>query len=432
MEDRRKRREFGLRETDTKTKQAAQESVERGEDYEVPGAGKLKIGKDKILELKALVNDGNFSKVIEWYQKNNIPLNIIKDPKTGVDRFMKPEEIALAQKKEEAKLTERPEKYQLPEVGKGEYLLQPSEYFELREARKKGKQAVQNWFDENRPEFNVQIAKKAVQPDSFGNKTSVESVADRAAREAGESTFSTEMAKSQVEDTQSVLSLGKTAKERIAIADDLYKLASNPKYNKVFGILERATPESALGKMISDGISVGRFNVGVPQLRQAITQVGGTPEDQDTFRQVMNLYTRAMFINGNLMKGEGATSNYEREMQVLMAGSIADTPKAAMARAEYMKLRGAFDSERSKMYRLWSEDNPNKSFDTFKLKYPKYENLEDSYYRKLQNIGNKYFPELKNIETNDGKPSTKSSSGSAQGTTGGRLVWDPKTNDWKR
>jgi hypothetical protein len=193
---------------------------------------------------------------------------------------------------------------------------------------------------------------------------------------------------------QGIIAAGDTARDRELLSDDLYKMASNPKYSKAFAILEKATPESALGKLISEGISVGNFKVSVPQLRDVVLQAGGTEQDVEAFRRLGNIYTQLMFTNGNLMKGEGAISNYERQMQVEMAGSVADTPKAAMARAEYLKMRANFDRQASNMYQRWVDSHPNKSFNQFKLDNPQYETLESNYINKVKAIGNKYFPNI--------------------------------------
>jgi hypothetical protein len=178
----------------------------------------------------------------------------------------------------------------------------------------------------------------------------------------------------------------------------LYKMASNPKYNKAFAILEKATPESALGKLISEGISVGNFKVSIPQLRDVVVQAGGTEQDVEAFRKLGNIYTQLMFTNGNLMKGEGTISNYERQLQVEMAGSVADTPKIAMARAEYLKMRANFDRQVSNMYQRWVETHPNKGYNQFKLDNPQYETLEKNYIDKIKEISNKYYPNLSTSE----------------------------------
>jgi hypothetical protein len=145
-----------------------------------------------------------------------------------------------------------------------------------------------------------------------------------------------------------------------------------------------------------------------------------------------------MFSNGNLMKGEGAISDYERKMLSEMAGSVADTPKIAMARAEYLKMRANFDRQSSNMYQRWMESHPNKSFNQFKLDNPQYDTLENNYINKVKEIGNKYFP---NISTGEAAAPRRAAPPSSSRPTEGRQlpagstvyrpVWDPVKGEWK-
>lgn len=385
-ENQRKARETQIKEAEYELKGQSVKGV-------VPGVGDKEMPVDFWNKLR---NAGSMDEIKSLYGKYRLPWDVVKE-KDGTQRFKTPNEIELDKEEGKAKLTERPEKFTIPELGRGQFELMPSEYREYRKAKAEGKDALQQWFNSSHPEFGVTIA-GAKKVKATGEATGVESAGTRESREKGEAKFSEESAKTQAEKAQAVIAAGDTARDRDLLADDLYKMASNPKYKKAFAILEKATPESALGKLISEGVSVGNFKVSIPQLRDVVVQAGGTDQDVEAFRRLGNIYTQLMFTNGNLMKGEGAISNYERQLQVEMAGSVADTPKIAMARAEYLKMRANFDRQASNMYQRWIEANPNKSYNQFKLDNPQYSTLEKNYIDKVRAIGNKYYPNLATSE----------------------------------
>jgi len=410
-EESRKGRETELKEAEVGLKG---ESVKRF----LPGVGAVEL---PIAFWDQLSTAKTPEQIESLYKSYNLPWNVITD-KSGKQRFMTAEELSLKVKEGEAKLTEKPEKYTIPELGRGQFEMIPSDERALRAARREGPQAHQDWWNKNYPEYGVKIAgAKPSKPPL--ETTTVESVGDREAREKSRARFGEETAKTAAEKSQAIISSGDTARDRALLADDLYKMASNPKYNKAFAILEKATPESALGKLISEGISVGNFKVGVPQLREVIIQSGGTEQDVESFRRLGNIYTQLMFSNGNLMKGEGAISDYERKMLSEMAGSVADTPKIAMARAEYLKMRANFDRQASNMYQRWLNSHPNESYSQFKLDNPQYDTLETNYINKVKDISNKYFP---NISTSESAPARRNAP--AQSGEGRQLPADSSVN----
>jgi hypothetical protein len=416
-ENQRKARETQIKEAEFELKGQSVKGM-------IPGVGANEMPVDFWNKLRSA---NSMDEVKSLYTKYNLPWNVTKE-KDGTQRFMTPNELTQQSEEGKAKLNEKLDKYTIPELGRGQYELLPSEYREYRKAKAEGKDALQQWFNSSHPEFGVTIpgAKKVK---ATGEATGVESTGTRESREKGEAKFSEESAKSAAEKAQGIIAAGDTARDRELLSDDLYKMASNPKYKKAFAILEKATPESALGKLISEGVSVGNFKVSIPQLRDVVVQSGGNEQDVEAFRRLGNIYTQLMFTNGNLMKGEGAISNYERQLQVEMAGSVADTPKIAMARAEYLKMRANFDRQASNMYQRWMEANPNKSYNQFKLDNPQYSTLEKNYIDKVKAIGNKYYPNLATGE--DAAPRRAAPTGGRQLPAGSSVnteVWEIDAN----
>jgi len=427
-ENQRKARETEINESTYRLKELSNEIF-------VPGVGNIKVPANVAKEVQGTENMQDLERV---FKKNNLPWNVVKE-KNGTQRFMTPNELELQKEEGKARLNAEMKDFVIPELGKGTYKLTTIDYKKYKDAKlesiqQKDPNILQNWFNENMPEAGAKVrgAKATTQPIATEG---IESTGTREAREKGEARFSEESAKAQAEKAQAIIAAGDTARDRELLSDDLYKMASNPKYKKAFAILEKATPESALGKLISEGVSVGSFKVSVPQLRDVVLQSGGTEQDVEAFRRLGNIYTQLMFTNGNLMKGEGAISNYERQMQVEMAGSVADTPKAAMARAEYLKMRANFDRQASNMYQRWIDSHPNKSFNQFKLDNPQYETLENNYINKVKAIGNKYFPNISTGEAAAPRRAAPPQTGEGRevpaNSTVRRLVWDPVTKEYK-
>jgi hypothetical protein len=200
-------------------------------------------------------------------------------------------------------------------------------------------------------------------------------------------------AENAVEKERQIISAGDTARERILLAEELNKFATDKSKARVMAILERATPESALGKILSEGISFGSIKAGLPQLREAYIQAGGSEADVRNFQQLGNIYTRLMFMNGNLFEGQGAVSNYERAMQERMGGTVQDTPLVAQARANYIITRAKFDKAVSNSYQNWLDNNKGGTFDKYK-RSGEYDKLESSYMNRIRAIGDRFFPDM--------------------------------------
>ena len=376
----------------------------------LPGVGPIEmpIGFwNKLGEAKT------FDEVKKLYQDNNLPLNITTGA-DGVPRFMSESEIDVKKEREKARFSQPPVEVPIPELGTGKYTIDRVTWDEYRTAKAKGGKALQKFFDENFPEANVVV------PSAGGVAgAKVTSVEERKAAEAGAEESAKIEAKTAAEKKAFVIAQGDTSRDRILLAEQLNKFASDPSKAKVMAILEKATPESALGKLISEGIAVGSFRVGVPQLREAVLAAGGTEQDIRNFQQLGNIYTQLMFMNGNLFAGQGAVSNYERQMQERMGGTVQDTPTVAQARAQYIMARARFDKAVSGMFQDWLEKNPGKTYDQFKRKSPQYQKLEETYTNRVRGIGDRFFPDLSTGERTETRtPSAAPRSSSAPRTSG--------------
>lgn len=366
----------------------------------IPGLGLGKYSKKMIDKLDKLTEQGaDINEVIKTMRSFNFEpkFTVGSDKKV---RFMTPDEIEIEKEKAKERSKQTTNKYQIPEVGKGYYEIRPIDYGDYADARAKGPNALQLWFNQSQLFPGVKIKGSTIGNLGIPGGTVVEGAARPATEEelAASKTGAEETAKLEAKTAQEkktfVIQMGDTARDRIVLANQLERFASDKKKNKVMAVLEKATPESALGKMLSEGISVGSFRVGLPQLREALIQAGGNANDVTNFQQLANIYTQLMFLNGNLFAGQGSVSNYEREMQQRMGGTVQDNPTVALARSQYIKTRANFDKAVSNMFQDWLENNPGGTYDKFKRKSAEYQRLEETYISRIEKIGQKYFPDL--------------------------------------
>lgn len=382
---------------------AKEESVKRF----LPGVGSIEM---PMAFWNELGKAENFDQIQTLYKKHNLPLNIVTGT-DGMPRFMSESEIEINKERQKARFSQPPIEVPIPELGTGKYVIDRVTYDDYRTAKAKGGKALQKFFNENFPEANIAIPSAGGTP---GAK--VTSVEERKAEAAGTEETAKLEAKTASEKKAAIIAQGDSARERVLLAEQLNKFATDKSKAKVMAILERATPESALGKMLSEGVSVGAFRVGLPQLREAVLQAGGTDQDVRNFQQLGNIYTQLMFLNGNLFAGQGAVSNYERQMQERMGGTVQDTPLVAQARANYIITRANFDKAVSNSFQDWAESNKGGTYDKFK-RTAAYQKLEDAYMNRIRSIGDRFFPDLSTSARSEAAPARAPSSPPARGSS---------------
>lgn len=413
------------------------EPIER----DIPGVGTIKISKQFARDYdSALVKTnetGDINHLMKVIKENQYYPKF-KVGEDGKPRFMTKSEIELENKKLELAMTQTPVKRQIPELGEDIYEILPVQYNDYVEAKKKGKNALQLWFNQSQLFGDVKVPGSTIgklgTPGIEGEgkdkdeqpQARIVGETERVARQAGATKTAEKRAEVNVDQEQMILAKGDAARERILLAQDLEKFARDKSKSKIMALLERATPDSALGKLIADGVSVGSFRVGIPQLREVLLQLKKDATDTDVanLQQLGNIYTRLMFSEGSLFKGEGAVSDYERKMQERMGGTVQDTPLVAQARAQYVKTRANFDKAVADDYFKWMEKNPNGTFQKYKRdSASKYESIEAAYMNRIRKIGDTFFPDMSTGRSSAPTPSERPSrSGNAPSGNVGRFM----------
>jgi hypothetical protein len=400
-------KEEGRKNRETQIKEAEFELKGQSVKGMIPGVGANEMPIDFWNKLR---NTTNMDEVKSLYTKYNLPWNVTKE-KDGTQRFMTPNELTQQSEEGKAKLSERPEKYTIPEIGRGQFELLPSEYREYRKAKAEGKDALQQWFNTSRPEFGAMISgAKNVKP--TGEATVVESIGEREAREAKEKKVGEQRAISEVKNRDEIIKNAKSADSLQTPALAIYNLAKDPVRGKALGLLEDPTVGDAFMGVVAQGAQVGSYNVGIPAIRDAVAKLSGNnkEEAQKIMSSLQMLARNFSIIELNLtrqyLQGEGAVTEGERAIVRNISGGVGSRRDVAMAQAEMFIQRAEFDRRVKQELLSWEKKNPNRSFDEFS-ESDGYKNLWRALNNNMDSIYNKYYGDKTNTKSPANKPTTE-------------------------
>jgi len=359
LEERRKSREFGLRERETETKEA---SVKR---Y-LPGVGTIEQPMSFWKELETF---NTFDDLENFLQSKNIKINTVDLP-DGAKRVATPEEIANAQEEKKARLTERPEDFPIAELGGRNYRVLPSQYRDLMRAREEGPDAVQNWLDK----FQGRGTGKAI------------STQEAEAQAAGAKTRAEKLEGSAAEKIETVRAVASSASDIINNADAMISFVTDPKTKGGFGQFTKPGVMSAIGTLVSQGFNAGEYRIGIPAIEEVKLKLTGTPEEINTATAAAaNLANFELGFRVAFLKGQGAVSNTESQVVSRLAGTISDSPKTLEYKAKVLKARGVYDREFGRKFEDVLENNPNSTVEQAK-RLPDFKALRDNYDRQLMQL----------------------------------------------
>ena len=426
-ENQRKARETQIKEAEYGLKSQSIKGV-------VPGVGDKEMPVDFWNQLR---NAQSMDEIKSLYGKYRLPWDVVKE-KDGTQRFKTPNEIEFDKEEGKARLTERPEKFTIPELGRGQFELMPSEYRDYRKAKAEGKDALQQWFNSSHPEFGVTVdGAKKVKP--AGEAMGVESAGERDIREAKEKKVGEQRAISEVKNRDEIINNAKAADRLQMPAMAIYNLAKDPVRGKALGLLEDPTVGDAFMGVVAQGAQVGSYNVGIPAIRDAVAKLSGNNKEEAAkiMSSLQMLAKNFAIIELNLtrqyLQGEGAVTEGERAIVRNISGGVGTRRDVAMSQAEMFIQRAEFDRRVKQELLAWEKKNPNKSFDEFS-ESDQYKTLWNALNKNMDTIYNKYYGDKSNT-----KPSTKSSAAPSPAlgrempanSTVRRPVWDPVKGEWK-
>ena len=265
------------------------------------------------------------------YNKNNLPLNIVKDKDTGLERFMTDNERELKAKREEARFSQAPIEVPIPELGTGKFTIDRVTWDDYRKAKTAGKDALQEFFNINFPEAGVRIQGAKLKPAEAAK--GVESVEQRAIRETREKQLVENEAKATIALDETIRGAGRAAEGLVQNADTLLELMNNPAYKGAWGMFSGPGIKNATIQFLKEGLQVGNFNVGLPALESALKKANMTQDQIDAAAEAMRIYGELKLqIAKKDLSGQGSVSDAERRLIGDVASGLDNPIKSAMAK----------------------------------------------------------------------------------------------------
>ena len=234
----------------------------------------------------------------------------------------------LAQRAEERKQTASD--YFIPEL-QGNLKMTPAQYSKYEEAKNKG------------------VAKQWLQDFTSGKPITSE---DIAARQAGKKTEAEAVAKADAERYNTAVSKGDDAGSRITLYGTIESTAKQPGADQIFGVFENGKFSDALFKYLEANNGV----ISVKNIRDLWTEVGLDPKLIADKQLALSLIAQAQFSFSSLAKGQGAISDFERQLFNAMGTSLADRPEAVVKKMQMLKQMAEWDRTVSRLARKGRKD----------------------------------------------------------------------------
>ena len=202
--------------------------------------------------------------------------------------------------------------------------------------------------------------------------------------------------KTDIEDNatakKGIYDAGRGAYSQILAADQLYRLATDPKTRNAFGVLQNNNIQSAVMGAISDGIKTQNGSIQFAGIEDAVRKLGGTQEEVNAALQAARYYAELeLNYARTYLKGQGQVSDNERKIVAKIGGSLSDTAQVAAAKAETIKARANYDKQVSDLYYQWEKKNPGKMIKDFE-RDPQFIELQKHFDDHINKLSDKYFP----------------------------------------
>jgi hypothetical protein len=191
---------------------------------------------------------------------------------------------------------------------------------------------------------------------------------------------------------------------------NIVKIASDPIRSKALGILEDNTLADAVLGVVAEGGKAGSFVLGIPGIREAVAKVSGDEKEQTKildslqalkghFGQVNLLFSRIYLAN------QGAVTEGERALVAQATGGVQNRKVVALAQAEMLQQRMAFDKQVKSKLLKWEKANPGGKYDEF-TETKEFQDLYMNFAKNSDAVYNKYFGDKSNLVEPKAAPQT--------------------------
>jgi hypothetical protein len=288
--------------------------------------------------------------------------------KAGLDRFKMSQNGTVFDTFTERYIAQLPpgqtaSNYFVPEA-KGNVLMTPGQHADYQAARSRG--AGKKWVEDfmrAEPEVPVVVRTQGdIQAEATANEARLK-----------------EIAKSQAERLNSAINKGDDAGERLSQFNRLKSMASKPDSNKIFGVFENGTFSNAVFKYLESNNGI----ISAKNIRDIWTDLGLDPAQISDKQVALSIIAQQQFAFSSLAKGQGAISDFERQLFNAMGADIKDRPETIIRKMNMLSARAEFDREISRMARAAQKQNIG--YDDMKDS-AQYSQAYDRYVNKLMNI----------------------------------------------
>lgn len=175
-----------------------------------------------------------------------------------------------------------------------------------------------------------------------------QTVAETAAEAKGAETKATETAKDVVANTREAINAGKDVTGRLASYSALRSIAARPDAKDIFGIFNRPDFGSALLNLIQEGVqSPGTTTIRAGALEDTLRNIGLPQEQIDRYRFGLSVMANIQLQQAKLAAGQGAISNFERDLFASATLSPKDNPGTILAKLSMLEARANYDKQRA-------------------------------------------------------------------------------------
>jgi hypothetical protein len=228
----------------------------------------------------------------------------------------------------------------------GRFEMTPFEYSQYKRAEEAGE--GQQWLDKFRGTTTTGApSRPAVRP----------TVAEAAAEAKGAETRATETTKAEVGRTQEMIDAGKDATGRLASYSALRSIAARPDAKEIFGIFNRPDFGSALLNLVQEGVKTpGQTSIQAGALEDSLRNIGLKQDQIDRYRFGLSVMANIQLQQAKLAAGQGAISNFERDLFANATLSPKDNPGTILAKLNMLEARANFDRQRAAALRKTKMD----------------------------------------------------------------------------